>query len=136
MEKWKELVRRKEEYLRILRLLVEFDERTGRHLKYGDPETHYVRRSICIADPSRTRILIPDLGNFVYSVVCETRTASALAVIAYVHEDGIRIERDRYEPDHPTHSITCLTDLFENDSESFDPISLNPFCIGLMEQGT
>ncbi|MCE9598384.1 MAG: hypothetical protein K8S54_10490 [Spirochaetia bacterium] len=134
VEKWKELIRRKEEFLRILQLLVEFDERTGRHLKYEDGETHYLRRAVCTADPSRTRILIRDLGSYMYSVVCETRNTSALAVIAYIHEDGIRVERDKCDPDHPTQSITCVTDLFEKATEAFDTADLSTFARDLMDE--
>jgi len=101
-------------------------------IRYEDSETHYIRRAVCAADPTRTRILIGDLGSYVYSVVCETKTVSALAVVAYIHEDGIRIERDRCEPEHPTHAITCLTDLFQ-EAQPVDPSTLNSFTTTLMQ---
>ena len=38
---WRELTTRKEEFSKIVKLLVEFDEKTGRYLKYNHPETHW-----------------------------------------------------------------------------------------------
>lgn len=114
---WRELTDRKDEFSKIIRLLVEFDEKTGRYLKYNDPETHFMRRAIAVADSSRLRVFLRDLGGFVYSVVCELRSPAGVTATAWIHEDGIRNEREGAEENHPVHSIICVTDLYSGSGE-------------------
>lgn len=118
---WRELVRRKEEFLKIVQLLVDFDEKTGRYARYKDTETHYMRRAIASADPEKVRIFLRELGGFVYSIVAEVQSAGGLVATAWVHEDGIRQEREGAEKKHPVHHIVCVTDLYESAADDCDP---------------
>jgi len=132
---WFELKSRKVEFLEILNLLIKFDEKTGRFRRYDSPWTHWLRRSVASADPDQTRIIIRNLGEFVYSVVLQSQSPPGLAICSYVHEDGIRIERDATDSSHPVHSIVCLTDLFENDAAPIvDLGDLHAFTLELMNQ--
>lgn len=114
---WRELVGRREEFQAIVRLLTEFDERTGRFRRFGDPETHYMRRALCVCDCEQLRVFFRALGGYVYRVAVELRGRCGSVATGWVHEDGIRGERETFahESGHPVHGIVCLTDLYEND---------------------
>lgn len=118
---WKELVRRKEDFLKIVQLLVDFDEKTGRYARYRDTETHFMRRAVAAADPERVRIFLKHLGGFVYSIVAEVQSPGGLVATAWIHEDGIRQEREGAPKEHPVHSIVCVTDLFAVESDVCEP---------------
>jgi len=113
---WKELSGGRDEFQKIVKLLVDFDETTGRYRRYGDPEAHYMRRSISVADPETLRVFLQDLGGFIYYVVVELKTEGGAVSTSWIHEDGIRAERDEFseEENHPVHSIVCMTDLYKN----------------------
>ena len=117
--KWTELLERKDEFQGIVRLLVEFDEKTGRYRKYGDQETHYMRKAISVAEPESLRIFLKHLGGFVYYVVAQLISESGHVSTSWVHEDGIRGERDEFKEisTHPVHTILCMTDLYEENSK-------------------
>lgn len=109
---WKELREGKTEFQKILALLIEFDEKTGRHRKYGEPETHYMRTALAVCDSSRLRIFAKYLGGFLYHVVGELRGTHGNVVTGWLHEDGIQGERVEQEgKQHPVHEIVCITDL-------------------------
>lgn len=108
---WLEITERIEEFQKIIRLLVEFDERTGRHQRYSDPEGHYLRKAASTASPTDLRVFVRDLGGSAFYVVVRINAASGHGVCGYIHEDGIAIERQTLAPDHPVHSIVCLSDL-------------------------
>jgi hypothetical protein len=122
---WREVVDRKQDFLRILKLLVDFDEKTGLAHKYPAPEAHYIRHAIAVANPETTRIFLRRLKSFVYVVVAEHVSTAGMLVCTYVHEDGIRRERETAAQDHPVHKIVCLTDLFETSLEPANTDSLN-----------
>jgi hypothetical protein len=111
---WKEIVDSKKEFQEMLRLLLHFDERSGRYREYSEPELHFMRKSAAVADPGRLRIYLRDLGARVYYVVVELQLGGGRMATAYVHEDGISLERAerRDDPAHPVHQVTCLTDLY------------------------
>lgn len=100
-----------EDFQGILRLLVDFDEKTGRYQRYRDQETHYARHALAVCDPEQMSVYIKDLGGYVYSVIAECRNASSVIVTAWMLEDGIRQERETAPEDHPVHKIKCLTDM-------------------------
>lgn len=112
---WKEIVDRKGEFQEMLRLLLHFDERSGRYRDYSEPELHFMRKAVAVADPGGLRIYIRNLGARVYYVVVELQMGGGRMATAYVHEDGIRLEREERADDlqHPVHQITCLSDLYE-----------------------
>ena len=112
---WKEIVDRKREFQEMLRLLLLFDERSGRYLEYNEPELHFMRKAAAVADPGLLRIYIRELRPCVYYVVAELQVGGGRLATSYVHEDGIRLEREerREDAEHPVHRITCLSDLFE-----------------------
>ncbi len=111
---WAELESQKAEFQKIVRLLVEFDERTGRYRRFEDPENHFMRKAISIAQPELLRVFLRHLGGFVYFVVTELNTEHGSVSTSWVHEDGIQLERDEFgeQESHPVHSILCLTDLY------------------------
>ncbi|MCE9597477.1 MAG: hypothetical protein K8S54_05870 [Spirochaetia bacterium] len=130
---WRELTQKKEEFSKIIRLLVEFDEKTGRYLKYNDPETHFMRRAIAVADPAKLRVFLRDLGGFVYSIVAELRSTAGVTSTAWIHEDGIRQEREGAETTHPVHSIVCVTDLYSESCECIpEETGVSPVTLDLM----
>lgn len=98
-----------EGFQRIVSLLVDFDEKTGRHARY--PQTHYARKAVAVAPPASLRIYAQDIGDYVYSIIAEVISEGAYVVTAWIHEDGIRQEREGAPAEHPVHSIECLTDL-------------------------
>lgn len=112
---WKEIVDRKDEFQQMLKLLLAFDEHSGRCRDYREPELHYMRRAVAVADPSLLRIYLRELGRCVYYIVTELHSGGGRLATAYVHEDGIRQEREQFgdEPEHPVHGIVCLSDLYE-----------------------
>lgn len=109
---WVEIVERKSEFQSILKLLVEFDERTGRHQRYSDPESHYMRKACAVAPPESLRIFAKQMAEFVFHVVVRLDCASGHEITGWLHEDGIASERAGASPEHPVHRIVCLTDLF------------------------
>ena len=107
---------------RIVRLLTEYDEKTGRYLSYKDPETHFARKAIGAAS-SGVRFVVRDLGGFVYSVIAYYE-GSGIAT-AWVHEDGIQQERESGM--QIPESIRCLTDFVRSASPAnldFVPVSV------------
>lgn len=112
-DSWRELVSRKEEFLKIVQLLVDFDEKTGRYTRYRDQETHFMRRAVACADQERVRIFLKHLGGYVYSIVAEVSSPGGVVATAWVHEDGIKQEREGADSLHPVHNIVCVSDLFE-----------------------
>lgn len=102
-----------EAFQKIVGLLVEFDERTGRYQKYGDPENHFMRKAISVADPGSVAFDVKDLGEFVYHVNALYMNDGNECKTAWIHEDGIRAERVAVKADHPVHKIVCVTDIFE-----------------------
>lgn len=118
---WRELCERKRDFQDIMRLLIDYDERTGRFERYDGSELHYLRKTIALCREADLRIYLRSLGAFVYCVVGELRTAGARVATAWVHEDGIRAEREVWtDPEHPVHGITCLTDLFQAASRALN----------------
>ncbi|MCR9143938.1 MAG: hypothetical protein NXI24_16955 [bacterium] len=111
---WKEIVDRKKEFQEMLRLLLHFDERSGRFREYSEPELHFMRKSAAVADAGGLRVYLRDLGARIYYVVLEVQLGGGRLSTAYVHEDGISLERANRceEPEHPVHHVTCLTDLY------------------------
>lgn len=114
----RELTGRKNEFQEILRLLVEFDERTGRYRRATQPELHLMRKALVAAEAKDLKIFVRALGGFVYHVTVSLQVQSGRLTTSWVHEDGIRSERDvfREEGAHPVHNIVCLTDLYQTDA--------------------
>lgn len=115
---WREVTSRKEEFQKIVGLLIEFDERTGRYQRYGDPESHYMRKAVARAQPDDLRIFVQNLGGFLYYVVVELASAGGRVSTGWLHEDGIKAERSTHPEDHPVQRIVCLSDLVDADSSS------------------
>ena len=126
--RWNELQECKYEFQKIVNLLVEFDEKTGRYRRYPDRETHFMRKAISVGDTDCMRIFLQHLGGFVYHVVVELSIKGGQVCTGWVHEDGIRVERDEFQESktHPVHSILCMTDLYEKNSMplSDDPVEM------------
>lgn len=115
MGEWIELTSKREEFTKIVKLLVAFDQNTGRYARYENESSHWLRKAVSVAEPDALRVILKHLGGFVYSVVTEQRTESGFCVTCWVHEDGIRSEREdkMSEPRHPVHSIVCVSDLYQ-----------------------
>jgi len=121
----------------IVRLLAEYDEKTGRYLSYSrwrgkwnrikiskNPETHFARKAIGAAS-SGVRFVVRDLGGFVYSVIAYYEGSGSRIATAWVHEDGIQQERESGM--QIPESIRCLTDFVRSASAvnlDFVPVSV------------
>lgn len=103
------------EMQRIVGLLVDFDERTGRHQRYEETHTHWFRKAAAKARTGDVEFFARPLApeTFVYSVVAVIVGDSASGSTKWIHEDGIRMERDSNDIGHPVHKIVCLTDLYD-----------------------
>ncbi len=129
---WRELLGNKEEFLSILRLLVEFDEKSGRYGLSRTPDLHHLRRAVSLASAGDVRILLKSLGGFVYLVVAEMRSSEgSFLATSWIHEDGIVEEKREREAnhDHPVHSLISLTELF-HDTDHSAPLVLEESCLG------
>ena len=100
-------------------MLVEFDERTGRHEYAPLKECHYMRKAIALGEAEHLRVLACAFPSFLYYVAAELKNCQGRVTTCWVHEDGIESERaqKRDEKDHPVHGITCMSDLFRENEE-------------------
>lgn len=124
---WKELGEaRKNDLLTILRLLVEFDERSGRAAASSEPELHWLRKAMACALDAEVRFFLKPVGGFVFYVVAELSASGGRAATSWVHEDGVQAEREIWAGrQHPVHGILCLTDLYARYSQPV-PLDLEP----------
>ena len=132
MGDWFELRSRKDELTKIVSLLVEFDEKTGRHARYDCRWSHYLRKALSVAEPDELRLFLKKQGEFVYSIVGQVSGDSGFATTAWVHEDGIAQERGDQPADHPVHSIVCVSDLFAG-AQAIESTEISPEALRLME---
>ena len=138
--RWRELISAREEFREILTLLTEFDEKTGRYRRFDHPETHFMRKALSLADPEALRIFLRPLGGFVYHVAAEYSSPAGQVITSWVHEDGIRAEREEFRDrhDHPVHKIRCLTDFIEEERsrpvETPDDLHVNAYTIALLTE--
>lgn len=116
---WQEITGGKEELQKIIMLLVEFDERTGRFKRYGDQESHWMRKAAGVCSPDELRVFVRDLGSWLYQVTVRIRSGSGHLQTTWLHEDGIRAERETLGVEHPVQTIVCLTDLFQKHGVTF-----------------
>ncbi len=121
---WQEVTAGKEELQRIIMLLVEFDERTGRFKRYADQESHWMRKAAGVCSPDELRIFVCDLGSWLYQVTVRITSGSGHLQTTWLHEDGIRAERETLGSEHPVQNIVCLTDLVENGNPVDCPVDL------------
>lgn len=112
-----------ESFQEILRLLVRYDEQTGRLEKNPELETHYMRRAVCHARAEDLTVLLGRLEEGLYYVAVRVDARGGLLRTAWLHEDDIFLERKVAEAGHPVHGMVCMTDLFLEaepiDSEGF-----------------
>ncbi len=135
-DQWFELTSRKDEFQNILRLLVDFDEKTGRYKNYGGEEQHWLRKSASrVTDLNELRVFIKNIGSSIYMVVVEASVNNGVAVTAWIHEDGIHSEREQFQdnPDHPVHGIVCLTDLFKQATEELNQESIEKLAVPVLD---
>lgn len=96
----------------ILGVLVSFGEK----VRQKATSAHLARKAVVFADSACVTFevaLMPDADRTVYLVRAKAREPQLLVETSWVHEDGIADEREVLGQDHPTHGITCLTDLYE-----------------------
>jgi len=110
---WMELRDGQAEMQKIIHLLVDFDERTGRFKRFEDQSSHWMRKAVSVCNPKDLRIFAKRTAEWVYLVSVHALTNAGSVRTSWVHEDGIRMERDSAPADHPVHTIVCLTDLVE-----------------------
>ena len=115
---WRELQTQLEDFFEIVRMLLKYDEQTGRASRL-EPHLHLLRKAVSQAPQSEVRVFLRDLGGWVYHVVVEWRCPIVQMTTTWVHEDGIRREREELfeNTEHPVHGIVCVTDLFERACE-------------------
>lgn len=114
--RWMEIAREDiDGFQDMVRLLVDFDNKTGRWRRYGDPEIHYMRAAIGECDPNGLRALVvpEEQRDHVYSVIAQFRGPGGCAITEWTHEDSIMQDRCRADPEHPVHQIPCLTDMYK-----------------------
>lgn len=105
-----------DEFLKILRLLVDFDEKTGRVERQPNKFAHYARKALSLAPPEELVITLEKKDQISVYWVCIVLKVPNLTIKAeWVHEDGIAAERIEHgeNPEHPVHSIVCMTDIYE-----------------------
>lgn len=135
---WKEMMQCKERFQGMVAMLAEYDERTGRYRKFGEPEQHYFRRALVVADTEDLRVFMKRMRGFVFYVVVELRTSCGFCATSWVHEDGVELEREavRDDPDHPVHVFDSLSDFYRRYClqlpDDFDEVALNINTIELM----
>jgi len=102
------------EFQKITAMLVEYDERTGRHTRYRDAHTHYMRKSFSVAGALSARVWVAPLGDeaLVYQVTAVVSSAGVYMAQTWVHEDGIAQERQNADSGNAIHGIVCVTDLY------------------------
>lgn len=116
-KQWHRLVSAHEEFQRILRLLLEYDERNERQ---NLSELHYLRQAISTARAEDLCVYIRDMGGYLFHIVAELKVPGGEAATAWLHEDGIQAERDMRsnQPDHAVHKLFCMSDILKEHSES------------------
>ncbi len=117
---WRKLTERMEEFQEILKLLVEFDERTHRHRRQKQPELHHMRRALAVGRPKDLEVFIRYLGGSMFFVAAKLTASGGQVASGWLHEDGIYEERQQFadNPDHPVHMIRCMSDLFAAHTET------------------
>ncbi|MEQ8351646.1 MAG: hypothetical protein RH862_09190 [Leptospiraceae bacterium] len=111
---WREIEQGKENFQEIIKMLVEFDERTGRHSYAPLQECHFMRKAISVGNPENLRILVCAYPSNLYYVAARLQNEQGRVTTCWVHEDGVAAERAdrRNEPEHPVHQILCMSDIF------------------------
>jgi len=120
-EGWVELKDGKDEMQRIVSLLVEFDEKTGRVNRYRDKASHWMRKAVAVCDPGDLTLYVKHSLDWSYCVTAHINSNAGIVKTSWVHEDGIRAERATASPEHAVHKIVCLSDLVEKHGKPVDP---------------
>ncbi len=116
-KKWRQLTSAHQEFQRILRLLLDYDERNEQQQEH--PELHHLRRSLSVAKTEDICIYLRDMGGYLFHIVAKLNTLGGEAVTAWLHEDGIQAERElrKNEAEHPVHKLLCMSDLMRRHSK-------------------
>lgn len=103
----------------IVKVLTDFDEKTGRSHSYLD--LHYARKVISeCTDITALKFIVETKSiaettnrSFVYDVTAKLDLPGLKIITSWIHEDGIAQEKEQYKdnPKHPVHRITSLTDI-------------------------
>ncbi|TGN18929.1 LIC_13246 family protein [Leptospira idonii] len=114
-QEWKELTSKKEEFLHILRVLNHYYERIGTKVT----DLFLFRQRLVQSDPSLVKIYLSKIGAYEYFVKASLETENSEPQ-TWLHIDGIAEERNRMKEignkEHPVFHITCLSDLFEQNT--------------------
>lgn len=112
---WKKIQGGNEDFQGIARLMVEFDEATGRVRRMENQVLHHLRKAASVCDPEDLDVYIRDRGGFEFEIVCSIDLKDGVCATRWIHEDGIKMEREEFreDPGHPVHSIVCMSDLYE-----------------------
>lgn len=132
---WQELKEKKNEFQSMTKLLLEFDERSGR-LKYRSNQSlHYIRKAISICEPELLQVWLRHQAAYIYEVIVFGMENQSMYSTSWLHEDGIWIERQRYQsqPNHPVHDIVCLTDLYLSSCEPVHIDTIDNWVLGQMD---
>lgn len=109
-------------FLDILKLLVDFDERSFRANLAGVMMSHCMRKAVAHAHPGEVRVFLKPLQGFLYHVVAEINHDTGSLSTGWHHEDGIPEERTWHGDyrDHPVHGIDCVTDILKDHGVDVD----------------
>ncbi|HBS07150.1 MAG TPA: hypothetical protein DEA96_19410 [Leptospiraceae bacterium] len=127
-KEWREIQKGKESFQEIVKMLVEFDERTGRHSYAPLKECHYMRKAISVGDPENLLVMACAYPSHLYYVTARLSNQQGKVTTCWVHEDGVAAERlDRKEEEsHPVHQIVCLTDIFQQNQKLQENAKIDP----------
>jgi len=105
-----------QEFQNILSIILEFDEKTGKDTEYLDSDRYLIRKALTRAEPETLNIYVQlqPGETYTYHVVCESKGIGYYIATSWIHEDGIRYERDRCDEDHPVFNLVCLSDLYKD----------------------
>lgn len=135
--RWRELINKKAEFLKIVQLLLDYDERSQRLGRTVPPALHYLRRALVLSPPDTLQVFLRNLGGYRYEVIVYHTSGWGTAATTWLHEDAIQVEREQAATtrSHPVHRILCLTDLFRTHSRKLRDLPIQDNWLGDRMQG-
>jgi|YNPMSStandDraft_2_1061718.scaffolds.fasta_scaffold03307_3 hypothetical protein len=108
----RELKTRKEDFVKILKDLIEWDEQ----IKTKSPkflENLKIKKTLAEMPSKKLKITFLKLDEFIFYVVVQYKSLNGEITTSWVHEDEIYKERLLNNKDHLSYKVVCLTDLYE-----------------------
>ncbi len=112
-EEIRELKTHKEEFIKILKDIILWEKE---YKKYPEEDENYkIRKTISELPSDKLKITFLKLDTSLYYVVVKYNSLQGEISTSWIHEDEIFRERQLYfnNKKHISHTIVCLTDLYE-----------------------